>query len=171
MGDHGWFDKRWMYEESLRTPLIVRWPGVVAPGSENVDLVQNLDFAETFLDVAGAAIPTEMQGRSLVPLLEGNTPADWRDAVYYQYFEYPGWHMVRRHYGVRTTRHKLIHYYEIDEWELFDLERDPREMRSVFADPEYADVVAQLTERLGQLRDQYAVPEDDPVPYVDWPPN
>ncbi len=171
LGDHGWFDKRWMYEESLRTPLIVRWPGVVAPGSENVDLVQNLDFAETFLDVAGAAIPTQMQGRSLVPLLEGNTPADWRDAVYYQYFEYPGWHMVRRHYGVRTTRHKLIHYYEIDEWELFDLERDPREMRSVFTDPEYADVVAQLTERLGQLRDQYAVPEDDPVPYVDWPPN
>ena len=171
LGDHGWFDKRWMYEESLRTPLIVRWPGVVAPGSENNDLVQNLDFAETFLDVAGVPIPDMMQGRSLLPLLEGTTPSDWRDAIYYQYFEYPGWHMVRRHYGVRTLRHKLIYYYEIDEWELFDLEADPRELRSVYDDPQYAEVVTDLNDRLGRLRAQYAVPDEDRVRYVDWPPN
>ena len=171
LGDHGWFDKRWMYEESLRTPLIVRWPGVVAPGSENNDLVQNLDFAETFLDVAGVSIPDVMQGRSLRPLLEGTTPTDWRDAIYYQYFEYPGWHMVRRHYGVRTLRHKLIYYYEIDEWELFDLEADPRELHSVYDDPQYAEVVTDLNDRLERLRAQYSVPDEDRVPYVDWPPN
>ena len=170
LGDHGWFDKRWMYEESLRTPLLVRWPGVVAPGSINEDLVQNLDFAETLLDVAGAAVPAEMQGRSLVPLLRGGTPADWRDAIYYQYFEYPGWHMVRRHYGVRTQQYKLVHYYEIGEWELFDLHADPRELRSVYDDASYADVVARLETRLGELREQYAVPEEDTVPYVEWPP-
>ena len=170
LGDHGWFDKRWMYEESLRTPLIVRWPGVVAPGTENADLVQNLDYAETFLDIAGAEIPEAMQGRSLVPLLTGRTPADWRDAIYYQYFEYPGWHMVRRHYGVRTLRYKLIHYYEIAEWELFDLEMDPHELRSVYNDPDYAAVVNELTERVAQMRIAYGVPEEDPVPYVDWPP-
>ena len=165
LGDHGWFDKRWMYEESLRTPLLVRWPGVVAPGSVNEDLVQNLDFAETLLDIAGVPIPTAMQGRSLLPLLRGRTPPDWRDAIYYQYFEYPGWHMVRRHYGVRTRQYKLIHYYEIGEWELFDLERDPRELKSVRDDPAYADVVARLERRLRELRQQYLVPDQDPVPY------
>jgi arylsulfatase A-like enzyme len=165
LGDHGWFDKRWMYEESLRTPLLVRWPGVVRPGSVNQDLVQNLDYAETLLDIAGVAIPSTMQGRSLVPLLRGQTPADWRDAIYYQYFEYPAVHMVRRHYGVRTKRYKLIHYYEIDEWELFDLERDPQELRSVYAEPGYADVVRSTKQRLRDLRAQYRVPESDPVPY------
>jgi arylsulfatase A-like enzyme len=170
LGDHGWFDKRWMYEESLRTPLLVRWPGVVARGSSNEDLVQNLDIAETMLDIAGVAVPASMQGRSLLPLLHGRTPADWRDAIYYQYFEYPGWHMVRRHYGVRTRQYKLIHYYEIDEWELFDLERDPRELRSVYGDAEYAGVAAQLKERLAALRSQYRVPEHDAVPHRAWPP-
>jgi arylsulfatase A-like enzyme len=106
-----------------------------------------------------------MQGRSLVPLLRGQTPADWRDAIYYHYWEYPAWHMVRRHYGVRTQRYKLIYYYEIDEWELFDLETDPDELNSVYADPEYADVVADLKTRLAQLRVDYEVPEEDPVPY------
>jgi arylsulfatase A-like enzyme len=105
LGDHGWYDKRWMYEESLRMPFVVRWPGVVQPGSENSDLVQNLDFAETFLEMAGVDVPADMQGRSLVPLLQGRTPADWRDAIYYHYWEYPAWHMVRRHYGVRTQRY------------------------------------------------------------------
>jgi len=165
LGDHGWFDKRWMYEESLRTPLLVRWPGVVRPGSVNADLVQNLDYAETLLDIAGVAIPSTMQGRSLVPLLRGQTPSDWRDAIYYQYFEYPAVHMVRRHYGVRTKRYKLIHYYEIDEWELFDLERDPKELRSVYAEPGYAGVVRSMKQRLRDLRAQYRVPESDPVPY------
>ncbi len=165
LGDHGWYDKRWMYEESFRTPLIVRWPARVAAGSVNEDLVQNLDFGETFLDAAGVAIPEWMQGRSLLPLLRGRTPDDWRDAVYYHYYEYPAVHMVQRHYGVRTARYKLVHYYLIDEWELFDLERDPEELRSVYADPEYADVLARLTARLNELRAQYQVPDVDPVPY------
>jgi arylsulfatase A-like enzyme len=165
LGDHGWFDKRWMYEESLRTPLLVRWPGVVEPGSVNHDLVMNLDLAETFLEVAGAEIPSSMQGESLVPLLRGATPPDWRDAIYYQYFEYPGWHMVQRQHGVRTARYKLIHYYEVGRWELFDLARDPDEMRSVWGDPGYAEVVEALTARLAELRAHYAVPADDPVPH------
>jgi len=168
LGDHGWFDKRWMYEESLRTPLLVRWPAAIEPGSVSDALVQNLDLAETFLDLAGAPIPDAMQGQSLVPLLRGETPEDWRDAIYYQYFEYPGWHMVRRHYGVRTRTHKLIHYYEIGEWELFDLEADPDELRSVYDEPAYADVRKELEERLDALRVRYDVPAEDPVPYVEW---
>ena len=171
LGEHGWFDKRWMYEESLRTPLIVRWPAQVAPESVSAELVQNLDLAETFLDVAGVPIPDAMQGRSLLPLLRGEAPDDWRDAIYYQYFEYPGWHMVRRHYGIRTHRYKLIHYYEIEEWELFDLEADPDELRSVYEDPGYGDIREQLRNRLYELRAEYAVPDQDPVPYVTWPPS
>ncbi|MGH7694984.1 MAG: sulfatase family protein, partial [Gemmatimonadaceae bacterium] len=170
LGDHGWFDKRWMYEESLRTPLLIRWPGVVRPRSVNQDLVQNLDYAETMLEMAGVPIPASMQGRSLVPLLRGKTPANWRDAIYYQYFEYPSWHMVRRHYGVRTKRYKLIHYYEVDAWELFDLRRDPRELRSVYGDASYKTVLATMKTKLQQLRAQYSVPATDPVPYRPWPP-
>ena len=170
LGDHGWFDKRWMYEESLRTPLLVRWPVAIAAGSISDELVQNLDLAETFLDLAGAPIPPSMQGRSLLPLLRGETPPDWREAIYYQYFEYPGWHMVRRHYGVRTMTHKLIHYYELGEWELFDLEADPDELTSVYGDPAYAAVQAGLSSQLDSLRGHFAVPAEDPVPYVPWPP-
>jgi arylsulfatase A-like enzyme len=168
LGDHGWFDKRWMYEESLRTPLIIRWPGIVTPGSRNSDLVMNLDLAETFLEMAGAPIPAAMQGASLVPLLRGDRPPDWRDAIYYQYFEYPGWHAVRRQYGVRTHTHKLIHYYEVNEWELFDLERDPEELRSVYTDPAYAAVRGALEAKLAALRGQYAVPAVDPAPAYPW---
>jgi len=169
LGDHGWFDKRWMYEESLRMPLVVRWPGVTKPGSENRDLVQNLDFAETFLDIAGAPIPGDMQGKSLVPLLKGQTPDDWRKSIYYQYYEFPGWHDVRRHYGVRTDRYKLIHYYNIGEWELFDLAKDPDELKSVYDDPGYAEVVAELKAELARLRklykaDQFQEPPAPPVP-------
>ncbi len=170
LGDHGWFDKRWMYEESLRIPLIVRWPGTVTAGSVNRDLVMNLDLAETLLDAGGAPVPAAMQGRSLVPLLNGRAPADWRDAIYYQYFEYPGWHMVRRQHGVRTDRYKLIHYYEVGEWELFDLERDPEELDSVHDDPRYAAIRADLEARLTRLRAQYAVPAEDPVPYEEFAP-
>jgi arylsulfatase A-like enzyme len=159
LGDHGWFDKRWMYEESLRAPLIVRWPGVVQAGSENRDLVQNLDFAQTFLEAAGVEAPDDMQGRSLVPLLRGERPADWRDAIYYQYYEH-GAHGVPRHYGVRTERYKLIHYPTTDEWELFDLEEDPHELRSVHHDPAYAGRVQELTVRLEQFRQHYRVPPD-----------
>lgn len=157
LGDHGWYDKRWMYEESLRTPLMVRWPGVIKPGSENRDLVQNLDFAQTFLDIAGVAQPADMQGRSLVPLLKGQTPADWRKSIYYHYYEFPAVHMVARHYGVRTDRYKLIHFYQTDEWELFDLQKDPRELKSVYADPEYQNVVKELKSEVDRLRDQYKV--------------
>jgi arylsulfatase A-like enzyme len=157
LGDHGWFDKRWMYEESLRMPLLVRWPGVIKPGSENRDLAQNLDFAETFLDIAGAKVPSDMQGRSLVPLLKGQTPGDWQKSIYYHYYEYPAVHMVQRHYGVRTDRFKLIHYYLIDEWELFDLQKDPDELKSVHADPAYADTVQQLKAELQRLREHYKV--------------
>jgi len=166
LGDHGWFDKRWMYEESLRVPLIVRRPGTIAPGSVNQDLVLNLDFAETFLEMAGVRIPSGMQGRSLMPLLRGETPTDWRDAIYYQYYAFPDWHWVPRQYGVRTRQHKLVHYYEIGEWELFDLAADPQEMRSVYNDSTYKDVVARLTTRLGQLREQYGVPQTDTVPHI-----
>jgi arylsulfatase A-like enzyme len=165
LGDHGWFDKRWMYEESLRTPLIVRWPAVVRPGTRNRDLVVNLDLAETFLDVAGVTVPKSMQGRTLAPLLRGEKPKDWRHAIYYQYFEYPGWHSVRRQEGVRTQRFKLVHYYEVNEWELFDLDRDPEELRSVYADRRYASVVRDLKQALTSLRREYAVPNRDPAPY------
>ena len=169
LGEHGWYDKRWMYEESFRTPLIVRWPDRVRPGTVNTDLVQNLDFAPTFLGLAGVAPPEHMQGLSLVPLLEGDRPADWRDAIYYQYFEFPGVHAVQRHYGVRTARYKLIHYYLIDEWELFDLDRDPSELRSVYDDPGYATVRAELSDRLAALRLEYQVPDEDPIPYEPSP--
>lgn len=162
LGEHGWFNKRWMYEESLRIPLIVRWPGVVQAGTENTRLVQNLDFAKTFIDIAGADIPDEMQGRSLVPLLKGELPVDWRDAIYYHYYEFPEGHSVQRHYGIRTDQYKLIHYYQIAEWELFDLERDPDEMISVYDNPEYEDVREELKERLSGLRKVYAVPASDP---------
>jgi arylsulfatase A-like enzyme len=157
LGDRGWYDKRWMYDESLRMPLVVRWPGVVKPGSENKDLVQNLDFAQTFLEAAGAKAPGDMQGRSLVPLLKGETPKDWRASVYYHYFEYPAVHAVQRHYGVRTKTHKLIHYYLVDEWELFDLEKDPGERKSVYADPKYAGAKKELLAELTRLRKQYKV--------------
>ncbi len=164
LGEHGWFDKRWMYEESYRTPLLVRWPGVVKAGSENSDLVSNVDFAETFLDIAGVEVPSDMQGRSLVPLLKGETPPDWRKSHYYHYYEFlndrktP--HMVRRHCGVRTERYKLIHFYNLGEWELYDLETDPQEMRSVYEDPEYAEVVKEMTAELSRLQQELEVPDD-----------
>ena len=164
LGDHGWYDKRWMYEESLRMPLVVRWPAAIDAGVTNEDLVQNFDLAATFLELAGVQPPADIQGRSLLPLLfRIGTP--WRDAIYYQYWEYPGPHMVRRHYGVRTDRYKLIRYYEIDEWELFDLEQDPEELRSVYDEPNYAAVQRDLHTRLDELREQYDVPETDPYPY------
>jgi arylsulfatase A-like enzyme len=155
LGDRGWYDKRWMYEESLRMPLIARWPGVVKPGSANTDLVQNLDFAQTFLDAAGAKAPEDMQGASLVPLLKGETPKGWRKSIYYHYFEYPGPHSVQKHYGVRTATHKLIHYYPVGEWELFDLARDPGERKSVYSDESYAGVVKELKAELDRLRKHY----------------
>jgi arylsulfatase A-like enzyme len=163
LGEHGWFDKRWIFEESLRTPLLVRWPGVAKPGTVNNDLVSNLDFAETFLEAAGLKAPEEMQGRSLVPLLKGETPTDWRKSFYYHYYEYPGPHSVRRHYGVVTDRYKLVHFYgDVDEWELFDLKEDPRELRSVFGRPEYAQAQKELEAELARLRKELRVPDTEP---------
>ena len=167
LGDHGWFDKRWMYEESLRTPLLVRWPGVVEPRSVNSHLVMNLDLAPTLLELAGAKKDDAMQGLSFAPLLRGEQP-QWRDAIYYQYFAYPDWHMVRRQYGVRDARYKLIRYYEVDKWELFDLEKDPAELRSVYDDAGYGDVVTEMKKKLEGLRVRYRVPARDPVPYTPW---
>jgi len=153
LGEHGWFDKRWMFEESLRTPLMIRWPGVIEAGSQNSDLVSNLDFGETFIELAGEEIPEEMQGESLLPLLQGNTPADWRKGFYYHYYEHPGEHWVPRHYGITTDRFKLMHfYYDIDEWELFDLEKDPMEMKNVYHDPAYLEVRDSLHLELQKLR-------------------
>jgi arylsulfatase A-like enzyme len=167
LGDHGWFDKRWMYEESLRTPLLVRWPAVVRPGSVNNHLVMNLDLAQTILDIARVPSVPQMQGRSMLPLLQGRQP-NWRNAIYYQYFAYPDWHMVQRQYGVRDQRYKLIHYYEQDKWELFDLEVDPHELHNVYDVAGYRDVVARMKAKLSALRAQYRVPEQDPVPHTPW---
>ena len=164
LGDHGWFDKRFMYEESLRMPLMVRYPRAIRPGSVNEDLVLNLDFAETFLDFAGVVVLDDMQGRSMRPLLSGRTPEDWRRSMYYHYFEYPAVHSVKRHYGIRTRRYKLIHFYhDIDEWELYDLECDAQEMHNVYDDPAYADEVRELKMRLRQLRSRYRDTEGPPV--------
>ncbi|NOG55826.1 MAG: sulfatase [Planctomycetes bacterium] len=164
LGEHGWYDKRWMYEESARMPFLVRWPAGIEKeivGNTCELLVQNLDFAPTFLDLAGIEIPTDMQGLSLVPLLYGERDREtWRDSIYYHYFEYPAVHMVPRHYGVRTERYKLIRYYELDEWELFDLEKDPDELTSVYDDPGYEDVVNVLTEELYRLQKYYK--DDEP---------
>ena len=164
LGDHGWFDKRFMYEESLRMPLLVRYPKEIKAGSVNDDLVQNLDFAPTFLDFAGIDKPADMQGRSLRPLLRGRTPKRWRKSMYYHYYEYPAVHSVKRHYGVRTKRHKLIHFYhDIDEWELYDLKKDPDELKNVYNDPEYANIVKKLKAELKQLRKKYKDDTGSPV--------
>jgi arylsulfatase A-like enzyme len=165
LGEHGWFDKRWIFEESLRTPLLVRWPGVTKARSVNKDIVSNIDFAGTFLEMAGLPIPSEMQGRSLVPLLKGKTPAGWRQSFYYQYYEYPVPHRVRPHYGVVTGRYKLVHFYgsDADYWELFDLKTDPHELRSVYGLSKYAAEQNRLHEELARLRQKLEVPEtDDP---------
>lgn len=155
LGEHGWFDKRFMYEESLRTPLVVRYPAEIPGGSKSDALVQNLDFAPTLLDYANVPVPKEMQGRSFRKLAAGKEK-QWRDAVYYTYYEYPSIHMVKRHYGIRTSRYKLIHfYYDVDEWELYDLQKDPSEMKNVYQDPAYATVKAMMQKKLEALRKQY----------------
>ena len=155
LGEHGWFDKRFMYEPSLRTPLLVRYPRMIKPGAVNNNLVQNLDISSTILDFAGLEVPKEFQGASLKPLLLGqDTP--WRNSIYYHYYEYPGEHAVKKHYGVRTGRHKLIHFYhDIDEWELYDLEVDPDEMKNVYEDSSYFEVRQDLEIILEDLRLKY----------------
>jgi arylsulfatase A-like enzyme len=155
LGEHGWFDKRWMYEESFRMPLLMRWPGVIRPGSKITQLTQNIDFAPTFLDAAGLNIPPEIQGKSMIPLFAGQT-ANWRTSIYYHYYQ-GGTHGVAVHEGVRDDRYKLIHFYEADEWELFDLETDPNEIISQYDNPEYAPIREKMKAELARLRKQYVL--------------
>jgi arylsulfatase A-like enzyme len=158
LGEHGWFDKRWMYEESLHTPLLVRWTGRTKPGSTNTDLVSNLDFAQTFLDIAGAPQPKDMQGRSLLPILHGKTPEDWRKTHYYHYYE-AGGHGVPIHFGVTDGRYKLIRFPDekLNTWEFFDLKVDPQEMKSRLNAPKYSKIIAGLKKELTRLRKHYQV--------------
>ena len=158
LGDHGMYDKRFMYEASLRTPLLVRWPGVVRPGSQAAAMALNVDFAPTFLDAAGVAVPPSMQGRSLLPVLREAVPADWRTAMYYRYYHDPGHHNTAAHYGVRTATHKLIHYWKKGQRELFDLRSDPDELRNLYGQPGQETVTAELEATLARLRREL---EDD----------
>ena len=160
IGDHGWYDKRWMYEESLKMPLIISWPGVIKPGSRNTDLVQNLDYAQTFLEMAGAKTPSDMQGTSLVPLLKGKKPNDWRKSIYYHYYEYPSYHQVPRHNGIRTERYKLINFYEFGEWEFYDLKTDPDELKNLYGNPEKKELIDDVRKQLLKLQKGYG---DDTV--------
>ena len=166
LGEHGWFDKRFMFEESLGIPLLVRLPGEFEGGITSDAMVQNLDFAETFLDLAGAPIPDAMQGVSILnPIREavktGGVPEDWRNSIYYHYYEYPGAHSVKRHYGVRNERYKLMHYYHnIDEWEMYDLEKDPKEMNNIIDDSSYAEVLVEMQEELARLQKEYGDSEE-----------
>ncbi|MGB5418793.1 sulfatase/phosphatase domain-containing protein, partial [Algibacter sp.] len=164
LGEKGWFDKRYMYEESLAMPLLVKYPKVIKPGTVIEDLTQNLDFAETFLDYAQAEIPKDMQGKSLRPLLENtfNKNEDFRNGVYYHYYDYPAFHMVKKHYGIRTKRYKLMHFYDdIDTWELYDLEEDPNEIHNQIDNPDYDDEEMQLRAQLIALQKQYKVTDEE----------
>ena len=156
IGDHGWYDKRWMYEESLMMPLIVKWPGVTKPDSRSVQMVQNLDYAQTFLEMAGAEIPSNMQGRSLVPILKNGKADDWRKSIYYHYYEYPSVHMIPRHYGIRTERYKLIHFYQFgNEWEMYDLKEDPDELTNIYGKADKKSLQKDLKEQLVAIRKFY----------------
>lgn len=161
MGEHGWFDKRFMYEESFSTPLVMRLPSQFKRKGKIEEMVQNIDFAPTMLDIAGVEIPEDIQGISLLPLLkDAKGPAEWRDALYYHYYEYPAEHMVKKHYGIRTDRYKLIHFYsDVDEWELYDLQNDIQEMNNLYGNPEYEAITADLKEQLKGLQVKY----DDPI--------
>ncbi len=167
LGEHGWFDKRFMYEESFRTPILMRYPKEIKPGTVIDKLVQNLDFAPTFIDYAGVAIPSGMQGKSFRKIVNGES-SEWRDAVYYTYYEYPGAHMVKRHFGISTNRYKLIHfYYDVDEWELYDLEKDPMEMRNAYNDPTYTSVKNELHRQLDKLRVEYGHSDENNQKFID----
>ncbi|PYJ07809.1 MAG: sulfatase [Verrucomicrobia bacterium] len=166
LGDHDWFDKRFMYEESLRMPFLIRYPGHIKPSTVNEGMILNVDFAPTILDFAGLSAPKAVQGRSFVALTEGRKPKDWRTSMYYRYYCHPSEHTVNKHYGVRTDRYKLIYFHDLNEWELFDLKKDPHEMRSVYADPGYAKVVAELKGELQRLRAELK----DHDQWVDAPP-
>lgn len=157
LGEHGWYDKRFMYEESLGMPLVIRYPNIIPAGQVSDNIVLNLDFAPTFLDLAGVQVPEEMQGKSLKPLFPGKEQKDWRNSMYYHYYEYPhGWHDVKRHYGIRTERYKLIHFYnDIDQWELYDLLKDPDELNNIYNETENRELIDSLKNELRELQLQY----------------
>lgn len=163
LGEKGWFDKRFMYEESLAVPMVMKYPGIIQPGTEITALTQNLDFAETFLDFANAEIPEDMQGKSLRPLLTKSIDDKaFRDAIYYHYYDFPAFHMVKKMYGIRTECYKLIHIYDdVDQWELYDLEKDPEELHNLINDESYAEIKKQLHQRLDELQDQYLVTDKE----------
>jgi arylsulfatase A-like enzyme len=173
LGDKGMYDKRFMYEESLRMPFLVRWPAAIEPGSRSDAMVINADFAPTFLDAAGLPVPSEMQGRSVLPILQGRTPPEWRTSMYYRYYHDPGHHNTAAHYGVRTKTHKLIHYWRLDQWELFDLVHDPHEQHNLFGQPAHAKVQAALHAELQrlkrELRDEDQFAREQPPAGVDGP--
>jgi arylsulfatase A-like enzyme len=174
LGDHGLFDKRFMYEQSIKMPFVIRWPGVIKPGSVLNKMVINADFAPTFMTMAGLAVPEEMQGRSFLPSLRGESPDDWRQSMYYRYYHDPGDHNTRAHYGVRTQTHKLIYFWKKDQWELYDLVKDPAELHNIYKDPAQASRVAELKKELYRLKkelkddDQFA--ETQPPAGVDGQP-
>lgn len=157
LGEHGWFDKRFMYEESFRTPLLMQWKGTIPSGITNDQLVSNLDFAQTFLDMAKIQAPDRMQGKSLLPLMTDSKPENWREFLYYHYYEFPAVHSVRKHEGVTGERYKLMHFYELDEWELYDLKEDPREMKNLYYESSYDSLKSAMTDRLKRIKMHYGV--------------
>ncbi len=159
LGDHGLFDKRFMYEESLRMPFLIRWPAAIKAGTRRDSMALNVDFAPTFLEAAGLPVPSEMQGRSLLPVLRGRTPPDWRASMYYRYYHDPGDHNTRAHYGIRTRTHKLIYFWKKDQWELFDLVNDPFELHNLYGQPGQEKLTATLKNELGRVK-QAARDED-----------
>jgi arylsulfatase A-like enzyme len=167
LGDHGLFDKRFMYEESLRMPFLVRWPAAIARGTRSDAMALNVDFAPTFLDAAGLRVPSEMQGRSLLPVLRGRTPAGWRTSMYYRYYHDPGDHNTRAHYGVRTRTHKLIYFWKKDQWELFDLVNDPYELHNLYGEPGQEALTATLKNELARLKKELR--DDDQLADVQIP--
>ena len=173
MGEHGWFDKRFMYEPAIRVPWMSRYPGVTKPGSTCPAMTANIDNAPTILDLAGVEIPSDMQGVSLLPQIEGRFPKNWRDSFYYHYYEFAPPHWVVPHYGVRTDRYKLINYYTVNQWELFDLQKDPDEMENLLewngydVHPGYEDVAKDLVAKLKESRRQYNDTTGRPVKF--WP--
>jgi arylsulfatase A-like enzyme len=175
LGDHDWFDKRFMYEESLTMPFLVRWPAKVKAGSVNDGMILNVDFAPTLLDAAGEKVPADMQGRSFLPLMRGEKPKDWRTSMYYRYYHYPQDHKVQPHYGVRTEQYKLIYFNKIDQWELYDLKKDPHELKNLYADPAFTDTVKKLKEEMyrlkKELKDENQFENDLPKEGVGMPPN
>jgi arylsulfatase A-like enzyme len=167
LGDHGLFDKRFMYEESIRMPFLVRWPAAITAGARIDAMGLNVDFAPTFLDAAGLPPSPDMQGRSLVPVLRGQTPRDWRSSMYYRYYHDPGHHNTRAHYGVRTKTHKLIYFWKKDQWELYDLVKDPKEMHNLYGQPAQATLTARLKTELARLKKE--AKDDDQLADVQLP--